>query len=87
MRTVQLDPDYRREPRTALHCYVCQRDIAPSRPYWQVAVSLDETWSMLGVHPDDADASTEWHPVGPECARRIGLQWFRQVAIKEAPPP
>jgi len=94
-RVANLDPDYRRDPKTADYCERCQRDLAPGQPRRWIAYELD-THDV--IHPEDfAGAVVEIRarrthsapvvigPVGLDCARRIGLA-FTWPERPEIPP-
>ena len=85
MRTKWMDPDFRREPKTARYCVICQRDLAPERECREVRFEVDV---MEAIHPEDWKAAeveinarrTCSNPfqrglVGMDCARRLGLEW------------
>lgn len=81
-RTLHYDgADFRRDPKTSLSCWACQKDLRPGRPYREVfLVDGDEL-----LHPDDVHRASElrgvlaWLPVGPDCAKKIGLEWTREA--------
>lgn len=82
-RTVFLDPDYRRDPKTPVFCCVCQKDIGGTPGFTARLVD----GGVSAVHPDDEHLVPDGladdygtHPVGSDCARRIGREWFRAVA-------
>jgi hypothetical protein len=75
------DPDYRREPKTDLYCAHCQKDLDPKQAYRRVHV-VDGGANL--IHPDDEalwsvdphhSDEQRMYPVGPECAKRLGLAW------------
>lgn len=75
--------DYRRDPTTDVFCCICQRDIKGPPRYW---VHLIEGGPVV-LHPEDEDRYTPdggdlgAHPVGPECAKKIGMEWIHKEAI------
>ena len=75
------DADFRRDPKSSLFCWACQKDIRLGRPYREVF--LVDGCELL--HPNDVSRASElrgvlaWVPVGPDCAKRIGLEWTREV--------
>lgn len=92
-RAKWTDPDYRRDPKTDRYCCICQRDLAPGKPFRLVH------WLGCGwvLHPDDEaplaagalmvdDTGTPFsrqedfgeQKIGMECARRLGLEWSRE---------
>lgn len=92
-RTADLDPDYRRDPKTDVWCHRCQKDLKPSQPRRWVAYELD-TFDV--IHPEDFDKAradiavrrAAYHgnpiligPVGTDCARIIG----REFTFSERP--
>jgi hypothetical protein len=98
-RRKHIDADFRRQPKTDLHCLNCQRDIAPGTAHREVFY----VGGTMILHPDDVarmgssellgpiddTVTTGWRPVGNDCARRIGLPWSRPAAAaprSEAPP-
>lgn len=83
-RTKWLDPDYRRDYPSQpgdLICARCQRVVDPARARWVHLV--DGAPNVL--HPkdepkytsDDGDMYT--FPIGPDCAKRLGLEWTSEV--------
>jgi hypothetical protein len=80
-RSKFVDPDFRTDPKTKVFCFVCQRDIRTAVPFMgHAAFGCIEV-----VHPEDrAVADRELAPadnvgllpVGRDCAKRIGLEWF-----------
>jgi hypothetical protein len=72
MRTIFLDYDARREPKTDRYCIKCQKDISPGAPA-RVVRLVD----VMVVHPDDAGAEGEDHLVGIDCAKKLGLEFSR----------
>lgn len=81
MRTIFLDPDFRPVPKTDRFCCVCYKDLRTPPKYW--ARLLDPgTEAVLPADyhlvPEDQDLGS--HPVGNDCAKRIGLEWFSTVA-------
>lgn len=80
-----LDGDYRRDPKTDHFCCMCQKDITgPHR-----MVHLVEGGDHV-LHPEDEELFADdkeaqagdlyWHPIGPSCAKRLGLEWSVPVA-------
>lgn len=78
IKTEFLDPDFRREPKTDLFCYCCQKDIKPGSNYRMIHVIAG---GAKVLHPDsEADfvagaGDMGSFPIGPDCARKLGLQW------------
>lgn len=72
--------DYRREPKTDVHCCICQRDIKdqPGKPKFSVHLI---NGGPTVLHPASEEAyeadggDLGFHRVGPECARKIGKDW------------
>ncbi len=77
-RTKYLDTDFRRRPKTDLFCYVCQKDIKPDSKYRMIHV-IDGGPNVLhpGSEADYVSDAGEMgsHPIGPDCAKRLGLEW------------
>lgn len=77
-RSTFLDFDARREPKTELYCCKCQKDIKNKSSYRMVHII--EGGSQV-LHPEDEHlyndppADLLWHPIGPDCARKLGLEW------------
>lgn len=76
-RVKDLDPDFRRDPKTPNYCSLCQRDIKGAPKFY--AHFVDGCFAV--VHRDDraladaalsADDNYGLLAVGSECARRIG---------------
>lgn len=81
-RTAQLDADNRREPKTDEFCVRCHKDLKPGQP--RRFVRVEDSSSATVVHPDDVaafEASPKGagdmgrHPVGMDCAKKIGLEF------------
>lgn len=74
-RTQFLDYDARRRPRTNFSCVKCQKDLKPGQKYRRVQMVSGEPFV---IHPEDTALvknETEWHFIGHDCARRLGLEW------------
>lgn len=80
-RTVELDYDARRQPKTDRSCVRCQKDIKPSSPTRSVHVVEG---GIAILHPADEDKYAASGPhsgdcgsfeVGIDCARIIGMEW------------
>lgn len=87
-RTQFLDwHDTRRQPKTDNYCVVCQKDIKSEPRFWIHGV---DGCAFNVLHPDDEHLYVSdggdlgLHPVGPDCARRIGLRWVHRAAAKGA---
>lgn len=62
-KPAQLDPDFRRDPKTDIYCVRCQKDIADPNDAIRVTVNW-ETWLVtLGGK----------ELIGKDCAKKIGL--------------
>ncbi len=78
MRVKFIEFDARREPKTDTFCACCQRDIkVPTR--WVFLRNGDP----YAIHPADADASVDRHPIGEDCAKRLGLEWTTTTRERE----
>lgn len=92
-RSKWMDPDFRRDPKTACFCHVCQRDLKAGQAHRRILYELDR---FEAVHADDWDAARvdieARRPsppaplsrvveglVGMECAKRLGLEWSREA--------
>ncbi len=82
IRTAQLDADNRREPKTECYCVRCNKDLKPGQPRRYVAIA-DSAFAEV-IHPDDvvkflngpdAGGYMGRHPVGMDCAKKIGLNF------------
>ena len=84
-RTADLDPDYRRDPKTNDYCGRCQRDLKPGQARRWIAYELD---THRVIHPEDFGAATAdimsrrtcLEPVvidqiGSDCALKVGLEF------------
>lgn len=77
-RTKFLDYDARPSPKTEFFCVRCQRDIKPGAPHRLVHL-VDGGYMIL--HPEDESKYRDdrgdlgLHPIGMDCARKIGLEW------------
>jgi hypothetical protein len=66
-RTIYIDPDCRRSPKTDRFCAVCQRDLkAEGMVAW-----LNECCHHV-VHPMDVQGHEVVGLIGPECAAKLG---------------
>lgn len=77
-RLAQLDPDFRRDPKTEHYCARCQKDFRPGQAVrW---VYIEGTDFAAVIHPDDVGqarpiAAEAWHRIGLDCAKIIGLEF------------
>lgn len=76
---MQADPDYRRQPKTSYFCINCQKDIDETKPHRFVHVIEGGDYFL---HPEDESlyqfgcaSDCGCHPIGNDCAKRLGLQW------------
>jgi hypothetical protein len=83
-RTIPIDPDYRRDPKTNCWCGLCQKDIKSETVKLWFAHELDR---MEAIHPEDLvgaldeiryrraphlhRSAVQLERVGPECAKKI----------------
>ena len=70
----------KRDPKTDCYCAICQKDIRPgTSPRFVHLVK----GGFKVLHPDDEklyapDAGDlGGFPIGPDCARKLGLEWSR----------
>jgi len=88
-RLICPDWDFRKDPKTDHFCAVCQKDIKLGRPYRMVhivdggAVILHPEDEAIYAANGDQAGDLLHHPIGPECARRIGQEWSRPIANPE----
>lgn len=76
MRTVFTDPDHRRSPKTAFHCWVCYKDIKNGESVRYFFARQD--CYHVAIHPEDihmADGQVDKLEIGESCARKIGLEF------------
>ncbi len=79
--TAYTNPDFRRTPKTSRWCALCQRDFDEESKF---KVHLVD--SVLILHPKDKhlyDPTKDGEdygaqPIGPCCAKRIGLEWVKK---------
>lgn len=74
-RTRFIDYDAHRMPRTSFSCVACQRDLKPGQKFRRVQSPSGESFA---IHPEDqalVTGETEWHFIGHDCAKRLGLEW------------
>ena len=74
MRTLFLDYDARRSPKTDRYCALCQRDIKVAQAARVVLLRVDD---MHVLHPEDTTGEGTVALLGMDCAQRIGLEWSR----------
>lgn len=65
---LRLDPDFRRVPKTNVHCVNCQNDIKDVSKAIHVTVNW-ETWEFT-LGGDEL--------LGPGCAKRLGVKSGKQ---------
>ena len=82
LRMKFTDPDFRRDPKTDQWCAICQKDIKGDPKFYIHLID-----GCMALHPDDED---KWNddgsdgedygikPIGPDCAKRLGLEWVRE---------
>lgn len=80
-RTRFLDFDARHLPKTDHYCCKCQKDLTPGAQFRVVHLvrggayvlhpNDEERYQASGLHDDDVGA----HPIGLDCARKLGLEW------------
>jgi hypothetical protein len=68
-----FDPDFRQAPKTSVFCAACQKDIKGDR--YTARVIDDCAVAMAGENVGDAQYD-ETRDFGPDCAKRIGLEYF-----------
>lgn len=78
LNAFDCDPDFRRNPKTQVFFWRCQKDLKPDQPKrW---IHLVGGGNQI-LHPDsEADYQSNsgdcgCFPVGMDCARRIGIEW------------
>lgn len=78
LRIIELDGDFRRNPKTSHYCCKCQKDIDPSKPYRMVHLVDGGAWVL---HPEEEaryvpnGGDVGGHPIGPDCSKRLGIEW------------
>lgn len=73
-RTLFIDPDFRPTPKTKHFCCVCQRDIKSDAAHRIVFLRPDEGFTQID-RPAAPSEKAVRHPVGMNCAKKIGLEW------------
>jgi len=82
MRTVFLDYDARRVPKTERFCMRCQKDIQPGQAARLIRV-LEINGAPMVLHPEDAgEKGIDWI-VDEDCARKIGWDFTRPENRKD----
>lgn len=78
LNAFDCDPDFRRDPKTQLFCWRCQKDLKPDQAKrW---IHLVDGGNQI-LHPDSEgdyrsdEADCGFLPVGMDCARKIGIEW------------
>lgn len=75
-----LDPDFRKEPKTEHYCALCQRDIKTSEKVNQVRLVFDEANSLCVAANDDAttyEGDIGLKPVGSECTKKVPTDYLQ----------
>jgi hypothetical protein len=88
-RTKFLDYDAQRTPKTPFSCVMCQRDLDPQdrKVHWVHLVD-----DVLVLHPADESHYTPdvqdrgMFPIGPDCAKKLGVEWTRASSEVAARP-
>lgn len=81
-RAVDIDGDFRRDPKTHRYCCRCQKDLKPGQKRRLVHLVI----TCAALHPDDeaayaaaspAERGTDygWFLIGADCAKIIGLDY------------
>jgi hypothetical protein len=84
LRTKFIDFDARRDPKTDFFCCACQKDMDRSKACY--AVHLVDG-GPFALHPDDEvkyipdGGELGCHPIGNDCAKKLGLEWCHPKAI------
>ncbi len=84
-RRQYLDYDSRRNPRTSFSCVKCQKDLKPGQAFRRVQMPSGEPFV---IHPEDQALVTEptdWHFIGPDCAKALGLEWTHPPQVSNDP--
>lgn len=78
-RTVFLDNDTRRQPKTKRFCVRCQKDLKPGSNVRSVHL-VDN--GPFALHPEDEGKPVAkdggWWLLGPECVSKIGIEWTHE---------
>lgn len=74
----EVDPDFRRQPKTQRFCWRCQKDLkSDQKTRW---IHLVDGGGAI-LHPEDEHLYNDpagdlyWFEVGLDCAKKIGLEW------------
>jgi hypothetical protein len=80
-----LDPDYRKDPKTDHFCCRCQKDLPLHKKAgmvhlvnggnWVLHPSQEKEWNWKGNHHE---GDLGGFPIGPECARILGMEWVNK---------
>lgn len=85
-----INPDFRRDPKTAHYCAICQRDLKPNQPHRFIMFELDR---YEAIAPDQWQLAQDTipqtraphlqpvlfvQPIGMDCAKRLGLEWSKE---------
>jgi hypothetical protein len=81
-RTIELDYDARRRPKTDRSCVRCQRDIKPSAPVRGIhviegGISILHPADESKYIPDNGDCG--FFILGMDCARIVGMEWTSEA--------
>ena len=70
---MDLDPDYRRQPKTNFFCVLCQRDIKDETARWMHEVDGGGAICHVSdsAHYEATPGDLGAQPVGPHCAKKI----------------
>lgn len=87
LNAYDCDPDFRREPKTQVFCWRCQKDLKPNQSRRWIHL-VDGGMKIL--HPDSESEYVSdsgemgYFPVGVDCAKIIGLEWTTEGAVNES---
>lgn len=78
LNAYDCDPDFRREPKTQVFCWRCQKDLKPGQKRREIHLinggnMILHPASESEYAPDGGDCG--FLPVGMDCAKVIGLEW------------
>jgi hypothetical protein len=85
-RTKFLDYDARREPATAFSCVMCQRDLNSRDPKIRWVRLVDDVHVLHPADQAPALKDSGLHPIGPDCARKLGMEWTHAATASSTTP-
>jgi len=70
-----LDPDFRKEPKTDHYCALCQRDLQAAKRHAQIHLAYVEGFELVANGSAVEGEDHGLKPVGPECVKKVPTKY------------